>query len=408
MNTGSIPPPGPLTYEGQVAIPSINRTFPPQSTFNKFPVPCFWIDTLAKNAYIQVAKPLGVADWVLLGGSPGALNTITTPDAVVVVPVAANITFINGSGMNITGSGSTITFNSSGTVSQMFTTDSGDAVPILDVIKILGTSVQGVSTSGSTNIVTITNADWTTAQKGVGVLADNAQAIAGSGTTQAVTPASLAAKLGTQTNHSLMVAKGTNAAFASLGVATNGAIPIGSTGADPVLGNITSSDGTLTVTNGAGTIDVKNGLPIAFVAKITTTKANVTGDNTFYTIIWDTIEQDNTGGAYNTGTGIFTAPTAGYYMLAACAVVTPISVSHTSGKFIFLINGSNQTDSFRANYYAMSDGGNLGVSLSTVYYLNATDTVRVILQVGGGAKTVGIVGTTAEINDVSHFSCVRL
>lgn len=408
MNTGSIPPPGPLTYEGQVAIPSINRTFPPQSTFNKFPVPCFWIDTLAKNAYIQVAKPLGVADWVLLGGSPGSLNTITTPDSVVVVPVAANITFINGSGMNITGSGSTITFNSSGTVSQMFTTDSGSAVPLLDVIKILGTSTQGSSTSGSGNTVTITNADWTTSQKGVGVLSDNAQSIAGTGTTQAVTPASLAAKLGTQTNHSLMVAKGTNAAFASLGVATNGAIPIGSTGADPVLGNITSTDGTLTVTNGAGTIDIKNGLPIAFVAGISATQSNVTGDLTFYTVIWDTIGHDNTGGAYNNSTGIFTASTAGYYMISSCILITDLNASHTVGKFVLLINGTNQTDSFRANYFAMSDGGNLGMSLSTVYYLNAADNVRVILQVGTGTKTVDILGTTSQTSDVSHFACVRL
>lgn len=403
MNTGSIPPPGPLAYEGQVSVPAIVRTFPPQSTFNKFPVPCFWIDSLAANAYIQVAKPLGVADWVLLGGSPGALNTITLPDFTVITPVASNINFLEGSGMTITGSGNNITFDSSAAVAQEYQTDSGNAVPALDILRIIGTSAQGSSTSGSGNTVTITNADWTTAQKGVGVLADNAQAIAGSGTIQAVTPASLAAKLGTQTNHSLMVAKGTNAAFASLGVATNGQLPIGSTGADPVLGNITSTDGTLTVTNGAGTIDIINGLPIAFSAQVGSTLSDVTGDLTFYTVIWDTITQDNTGGAYNNATGVFTAPTTGYYMIDACILIGDLNASHTVGKFVFLINGADQTTSFRANYFAISDGGNLGNSLSTVFYLNAADNVRVILQVGTGTKTVDVVA-----GETSRFSCVRL
>jgi len=109
--TGSIPPPVPLAYEGQVVVPFIIRNFPPQTTFNKFPIPTIWIDPQNKQAYIQVAKPLGVADWVPIGGTPGELETITTPDMVVVVPTANNINFLNGTGMNITGSGSDITFN---------------------------------------------------------------------------------------------------------------------------------------------------------------------------------------------------------------------------------------------------------------------------------------------------------
>lgn len=112
--TGSIPPPNPLTYEGQVVVPFIQRPFPPQTSFNKFPVPTLWIDPLNMNAYIQVAKPNGVANWILLGGASGDLSTITTPDSVVVSPVAGNINLLNGTGMTITGSGDNITFNSKG------------------------------------------------------------------------------------------------------------------------------------------------------------------------------------------------------------------------------------------------------------------------------------------------------
>lgn len=73
----SVPPPGPLAYTGQVAVPFINRTFPPTSDFNKFKVPTVWIDTSAKMAYILVSTDLGTAEWVPIGGVPGEVETIT-------------------------------------------------------------------------------------------------------------------------------------------------------------------------------------------------------------------------------------------------------------------------------------------------------------------------------------------
>lgn len=106
-------PANPLSYKGQVVVPFIMEQFPPQSTFNQFSVPTIWVDYVAKNAYMLTAKPQGVAEWVHLGGVPGEIDTITTPDAVVVVPTAANVNFLNGTGMSITGSGSNITFNAS-------------------------------------------------------------------------------------------------------------------------------------------------------------------------------------------------------------------------------------------------------------------------------------------------------
>jgi hypothetical protein len=56
----------------------------------------------------------------------------------------------------------------------------------------------------------------------------------------------------TLTDHSILLGSGTDA-FTALGAATNGQLPIGSTGADPVLATITEGTG-ITVTNGAGTI----------------------------------------------------------------------------------------------------------------------------------------------------------
>jgi len=56
----------------------------------------------------------------------------------------------------------------------------------------------------------------------------------------------------TLTAHSLLLGEGTSA-ISPLGAATNGQIPIGSTGADPVLAAISAGTG-ISVTNGAGSI----------------------------------------------------------------------------------------------------------------------------------------------------------
>lgn len=57
------------------------------------------------------------------------------------------------------------------------------------------------------------------------------------------------------TSHSLIVGASTSP-VTLLGVAANGQLPIGSNGADPVLANITSTGGTITITNGAGSINL--------------------------------------------------------------------------------------------------------------------------------------------------------
>lgn len=115
INLGSnISPPSALAYEGVVAVPFIMRTFSPLTTNNQFPVPTVWINTATSNAYILVSKALGVAIWLSLGGGAGDLDTITTPDSVVVVPSAGNINFLQSGSIAITGSGNNITFNATG------------------------------------------------------------------------------------------------------------------------------------------------------------------------------------------------------------------------------------------------------------------------------------------------------
>jgi len=110
-------------------------------------------------------------------------------------------------------------------------------------LNLNGTSAQGLSFSGSTNTITGTIADWTTTQKGVGVLATNAEAIAGAVSTKAIVPSSLNAKLGTQTQHGVILGGGSTAALGVTAVGTTGQVLIGSTGADPAFGALGVNSG---------------------------------------------------------------------------------------------------------------------------------------------------------------------
>jgi fibronectin-binding autotransporter adhesin len=244
----TIPPPGPLAYQGQVVVPFINRTFAPSSSNNEFSVPTVWVDTAHSDAYMLVSKPLGIANWLNLGtGGPVSSITITgnsggsvSPDvggnfnflgsgnitivgtpltntltasltgttnhavqvgnssgsltsiglgttntvllgqtgadpAFGLVPNAAlqnsTIDVIAGAGITVVGSpvalGNSVTISATTVTPTTFTEDSGSASPAANNLNILGTSAQGISTSGSGSTVTITAANATSTTKGV-------------------------------------------------------------------------------------------------------------------------------------------------------------------------------------------------------------------------------------------------
>jgi hypothetical protein len=108
-----------------------------------------------------------------------------------------------------------IQLNSSFTATN-FKCDTGTAIPVANIINILGDSI-GTTTTAVGNTITIETPDYT--------------------------------------DHSLLLGGGVGGGINSLGAAIDGQIPIGSTGADPVLGTITGGTG-IDVTNGAGSITV--------------------------------------------------------------------------------------------------------------------------------------------------------
>ena len=236
------------------------------------------------NGQVLIAATSAAPAFATLTGNNGITYTTGANSlqiSNVSIPNSAlqnsSVTLSAGTGVSISGGsplslGGTATISAAASVPTTFTEDTGTAAPALNNINILGTSAQGISTSGSGSTVTITAADWTTTQKGVGVLATNAETIAGSSTTKVVTPDDLKAKLGTQTNHGLPIGAGTSSALTWTANPTAGQLLIGvANGSDPVLGTLTQPAAGITITNGAGTITFALANDLAAVEGISTT-----------------------------------------------------------------------------------------------------------------------------------------
>jgi hypothetical protein len=153
-----------------------------------------------------------------VGGSLTSLAVGTNGQVLLgatgAAPAFANLTSTGGTISFTTGANS-LNLETSSATANSFTTNSGTATPAAGVLNILGGN--NISTSGAGNTVTVNV----------------------SGTT----------------NRALQVGNASGS-LTSLAVATNGQIPIGSTGANPVIANITSSGGTITITNGPGSINL--------------------------------------------------------------------------------------------------------------------------------------------------------
>ena len=106
-NIGNVAAFQPYSYIGtQPPLCYTSHPFPPLPGNTRFTVPTLWLDSVSKTAYLLTSKAGGVAVWDVLQSSAD-LNSITTPDAQVVVPIANNINFVEAGGISITGDPST-------------------------------------------------------------------------------------------------------------------------------------------------------------------------------------------------------------------------------------------------------------------------------------------------------------
>lgn len=147
--------------------------------------------------------------------------------------------------------------------------------------------------------------------------------------------------LTTITDGGLMLGSGTGA-ITPLAQGTNGQLPIGSTGVDPVMATITQGSG-ITVTNGAGSITIAATAGSATFDGLTDTPANKTGS----TLKFVRVNAGETALEYATlvpvaqgGTGLATITDHGVMVGSGTSAVTPLGVA-TNGQ---LIVGSTGAD----------------------------------------------------------------
>ncbi len=199
----------------------------------------------------------------------GILGDVTSPNADIETltgnvggPVgpdgAFNVNVVGSAPITTSGNPgtNTLTIDTDGSVATTYSTDLGSATPSSDNLNVFGDLPQGSLTSGAGDTITITNSNSTTIQRGVIRTATDGQTLTGVLTDRAVTPSSLSAKLGSQTNRGVPFGNGSSMEMGWTNALTDGQLIIGNTGSDPAAANLTSTDSSVTITNGASSIDL--------------------------------------------------------------------------------------------------------------------------------------------------------
>jgi len=266
-------------------------------------------------------------------------------------------------------------------------TDSGSVLPAAGIVNLLGDMTQGVSTSGAGNTANITLADATESQKGVVELATDAEAVAGTASTNlAIIPSSLAAKLGSQTQYALAIGNTTSGALNWTNAGTDGQIPIAATGADPAFASLTSSGGTITFTPGANTLNLEAGATVPTTFQ--TDSGNAVPSGNILKIFGGTLL--GTTGAGNTVTVNADDNVVG-------SVDTDGSAATPTGNAFTIAGGNNCTTSGAGAVVTIDVDGNVADSFPTDSGTAIPSSGALTISGSGGITTSG-AGSTVTVD----------
>lgn len=143
----------------------------------------------------------------------------------------------------------------------------------------------------------------------------------------------------------------------------------------------------------------------AFAAKRTTSQANVTGDGTLVTVLYDSELYDKNA-SFDPTTGIFSAKCAGLYQFNAVVALSGLLSTHTSCEITIEhrnSGGSTQnTIAWTGNPYAIATpSGTASISLTCQLDLAYQDSVRVRARVSNGTLVVDLTGLSTTYNAFS-------
>jgi hypothetical protein len=234
----------PLSYIGVEATTPpnvyVSDSAPTSSDARNVYLGDFWLDKTTQNLYVLTSVAGGTAEWMLIIGGGGATVNFVTDSGTATE---------SGGSINILGDGLAIS-----------TSGFGDTVTI------------GISTNPTFTNLTVTD----TINVGGDVVIDGELILTGFTSGVLVTNNMGAVGEVVTTDNSILIGN-SDGTIDSLGVATNGQIPIGSTGNPPTLGTITAGTG-ISVTNGAGSITLA--ATGSFASPVTVPNGG-TGDTSF-------------------------------------------------------------------------------------------------------------------------------
>lgn len=304
-----------------------------------------WINNVGLTVWVLASVAANVATWILVGGTD--VENFRLDDASIITPTGGTIT-------------------------------------------LTGDSAQGVSTfSPAPSTAEITIASSSTIQNGVVSLATNAEAIAGTNTTKAMTSDDVSAKLGPMTANSLLIGQGLGSAFTSVGPGSLGQALVSSgAGFDPQFTSnlVVGSTGIVTTPNQSGSSAYKSA-----------DSANQTGDLTPVQLVYDAEDYDIRS-EYDTGTGIFTAKAAGLYQINFAVLLKNLTAAHNVGN-IQIYKGPALLPvlwwQYQFNPGASMDSASQYSAIGcAIVALAAGNVISTFVTVGGSTKTITIAGTT--------------
>jgi hypothetical protein len=241
------------------------------------------IDVVGAGPYIITGNP---AAWTLTLADDGTIATQFTSDAGTGIPAGNVIKILGGTNITTSAAGNTVTIDFvAGVIADQFDTDAGTAIPAAGILKILGGT--NVNTTGAGNVVTVnftTGAIATQYDGDVGSAVPVAGILKILGGTYCTTTAAgnvvtidfatgaIATQFDTDSGSAVPAAGilqilgdtvittsgAGNIVTVNMSQGADGQVLIGQTGALPAWGNITSTGGTVTISNGPNTINLES------------------------------------------------------------------------------------------------------------------------------------------------------
>jgi hypothetical protein len=322
----------------------------------------FWINSETETVFMllsvaatESSSGYQIANWVEITTSAGTLTQLDG-DTGSATPTDGEITIAGGSNITTSATASTVTVSLDNSIAV-----SGDISANTGIVTAQGV----VATSlGITSTSTISASGLISSS--AGNITANQALQAGTTVTAGTDVIALGNALISDNLTAGLVVRFPGSAGASVASST------------PVYIN--------TSTGQIGTVPTASVSP-GFLAVLSATATNVTGNGTLYTIIPNT-EISDRGGNYNNGTGVFTAPQAGYYQLwMSCTVVGTTIATNIQIRIVTTSNTYINT----FNRAASSDNLNLNLSVVAPMAVGDTALIRVVCS-GEAADTDDVFG----------------